>query len=292
MNRNSDKKSNNVFYKYKDEYGNMNARYYDEDDQDEFKSSSFNSFGFMRQGPIELAPKRKNEFIFKNDEIFDSFSTSINEQDSIFNFKEDYKKLSNFKSKPTEQDLFKADTFKEKSKEFDKKLENINEQVENFEEMLKSFEEKLSLLDENVNKINKHNKPRNLNSKFKDRNVDVLELDWFDSNSEIADKLTKSNPDYLIGSDIIYDPSIVKDLCRLFKLCLKTLESCSIIVVNCIRNEETIKSFEQELRQLQKDDENIKIQRTKLSSKLTYFDNLETDKSNKFVLYNICNDDD
>ena len=296
LSKDLDKKSNK-FYEYEDDEGNVSAKYYANDDttgefsSNSFKSGSMNGFGgsssFVRQGPLHLeSSTEKNEFDFRNefslnDKTADIFSYSNDKATDQLNNDDD--KLFGKKS----DDIFKVD-MDEKLKNFDYQRKKIEEKMISFEELLKSFEEKLSL-SENVNKQHRTvHRPTNLRNKDKD--VNVAELDWFSSDGEIIDQLNKYKPDYVIGSDIVYDPSIIPDLLRVFKLCLSTLD-CGLIIVCAIRNEDTIKQFEQQLRQFQKAEDGIKIQRNKLSAKLTYFDNVELSDT-KFVLYNIQNEDE
>lgn len=291
-----DKKSNK-FYEFEDEEGNKSAKYY-ETDTDEpseqfgssFGTSSFNGYGsFVRQGPMDLKQltKKKNEFDF--DDKFTKFSLN----DDIFS-------LSDGDSKQASADTFDDNSFgnslvrQSADKGINEKIKQFDKQLDNFEQMLLDFEKKLCV----VESEKRSERPRPMvnrqkcNSKNRNRNVSVSELDWFSSASEITSKLEKERPDYVIGSDIVYDPKIIPDLIRVFRLCLSTLD-CGIIIVCSIRNEETIKEFEQRLRRLQKEEEGITIQRNKLSSKLTYFnaysEHLEL-SGKKFVLYNIRND--
>ena len=230
---------------------------------------------------------KKNEF--DDDKFSTSFSlnNTNDKSENIFNFSVS-NNFSNELDSKLESNEKSNDELNEKIKQFDKQLIN-------FEELLKDFEQKLCVVEEeNRNKkttrLKIGNELNSLNSKKnRNKNVDLIELDWFASSNEIIDKLIKHKPDYVIGSDIIYDPKIITDLMRVFKLCLSHLD-CGLIIVCSIRNEETIKEFEQKLRQLQKDDSSIKIQRNKLSSKLSFFNNLELNNT-KFVLYNIRNDE-
>ena len=228
---------------------------------------------------LKQLTKKKSEFDF--DDKFTKFSLN----DDIFSFSDGFKDASadSFGDRSTGDDLIKEPADKginEKIKQFDKQLDN-------FEQMLLDFEKKLCVV-ESENKRAPPMPSKKSKSKNRNRNVSVKELDWFASANEIVSRLEKERPDYVIGSDIVYDPKIIPDLIRVFRLCLSTVD-CGIIIVCSIRNEETIKEFEQRLRRLQKEEDGITIQRNKLSAKLTYFEHLEL-TGTKFVLYNIRND--
>lgn len=284
----------NKFYEFEDDDGNKSAKYY-ETDTDEppeafgssFKTSSFNGFGsFVRQGPMDLKQltKKKNEFDF--DDKFNKFSLN----DDPFSLSDGFKDASadTFGRDSICSDLAGESTTADKG--ISEKIKQFDKQLDNFEQMLLDFEKKLCVV-EGENNSRPRVRPaasRNSKSKNRNRNVNVSELDWFSSANEIVSQLERIRPDYVIASDIVYDPKIIPDLIRVFRLCLSTLD-CGIIVVCSIRNEETIKEFEQRLRRLQKEEQSLTIQRNKLSAKLTYFENLEL-SGKKFVLYNIRND--
>ena len=286
----------NKFYEFEDEDGNKSAKYY-ETDTDEpaepfgssFKTSSFNGFGsFVRQGPMDLKQltKKKNEFDF--DDKFTKFSLN----DDIFSSSDGFKDPGAYGFGGGDSvctDLSLAGESAAADKGIKEKIKQFDKQLDNFEQMLLDFEKKLCVVEsESKSQRARPVASRKGNSKNRNRNVNVSELDWFSSANEIVSQLERVRPDYVIASDIVYDPKIIPDLIRVFRLCLSTLD-CGIIVVCSIRNEETIKEFEQRLRRLQKEEQGVTIQRNKLSAKLTYFENLEL-SGKKFVLYNIRND--
>lgn len=283
LNKNLDKKLNK-FYEFEDEEGNKSAKYYETDDNDDssepfgnsFKIGSFNGFGsFVRQGPMDLALNKKTSNEFDFDDKFTKFSLN------------DDKNYENTDIFSLSDNGFKDD--EEQDKELKEKIKKLDKHMVNFEQLLKDFEQKLCVVEDKNSLKTKSTIKKS--SKCRNKTVNVTDLDWFSSNDLIVEKLNKIKPDYLIGADIVYDPKIIPDLIRVFKLCLSTLDSIGIIIVCSIRNEETIKEFEQKLRQFQKTELNIKIQRNKLASKLTYFKNLELNTT-KFVLYNIRNEEE
>ena len=288
-----DKKSNK-FYEFEDEDGNKSARYYETDTdepQERFGSSfgagSFNGFGsFVRQGPMDLKQltKKKSEFDF--DEKFTKFSLN---DDPFSLHGGGFKNPGADKLGDSSVDLDSGLARESPDNGINEKIKQFDKQLDNFEQMLLDFEKKLCVVEnENRSERPRPMASRKRNTKNRNRNVTVSELDWFWSANEIVSKLEQERPDYVIGSDIVYDPKIIPDLIRVFRLCLSTLD-CGIIIVCSIRNDETIKEFEQRLRRLQKEEEGITIQRNKLSAKLTYFEHLELSGS-RFVLYNIRND--
>lgn len=64
-------------------------------------------------------------------------------------------------------------------------------------------------------------------------------LDW-DNVQDLSNDLL---PDIIIGSDIVYDPSILKPLCNVIKIFTRRNKNLEIYVANIIRNEDTYKQF-------------------------------------------------
>lgn len=64
-------------------------------------------------------------------------------------------------------------------------------------------------------------------------------LDW-DNVQDLSDDLL---PDVIIGSDIVYDPSILNPLCNVIKIFTSRNKNLDIYVANIIRNEDTYKQF-------------------------------------------------
>lgn len=67
----------------------------------------------------------------------------------------------------------------------------------------------------------------------------VMMLDW-DNVQNLSNDLL---PDVIIGSDIIYDPSILTPLCNVIKIFTIRNKNLEIYVANIIRNEDTYKQF-------------------------------------------------
>lgn len=67
----------------------------------------------------------------------------------------------------------------------------------------------------------------------------VMKLDW----NNVQDLSNDILPDVIIGSDIVYDPSILKPLCQVIKIFTSRNKNIEIYVANIIRNEDTYKQF-------------------------------------------------
>lgn len=67
----------------------------------------------------------------------------------------------------------------------------------------------------------------------------VMKLDW----NNVQDLSNDILPDVIIGSDIVYDPSNLKPLCKVIKTFTSRNKNIQIYVANIIRNEDTYKQF-------------------------------------------------
>ncbi|KAJ2952967.1 hypothetical protein O0L34_g7342 [Tuta absoluta] len=67
----------------------------------------------------------------------------------------------------------------------------------------------------------------------------LMMLDW----TRINDFLNDFVPDVLIGADIIYDPIILKPLCKIIEHFFNKNKSLVVYIANVIRNEDTYKKF-------------------------------------------------
>lgn len=64
-------------------------------------------------------------------------------------------------------------------------------------------------------------------------------LDW----NNVEDLSNDLLPDIIIGSDIVYDPSILKPLCNVMNTFTCRNTNLDIYVANIIRNEDTYRQF-------------------------------------------------
>ncbi|KAI5634104.1 lysine methyltransferase domain-containing protein [Phthorimaea operculella] len=70
-------------------------------------------------------------------------------------------------------------------------------------------------------------------------NIHLMMLDWNDINDFFYDIV----PDVIIGADIIYDPILLKPLCKVMKHFFDKNKSLEVYIANVIRNEDTYKAF-------------------------------------------------
>ena len=68
---------------------------------------------------------------------------------------------------------------------------------------------------------------------------DVSLLDW----EHCEDMMNNFVPDILIGSDIVYDPSIIGPLCKTIKMFFQRNSKLQVYIANINRNEETFATF-------------------------------------------------
>ncbi|KAG9022517.1 hypothetical protein FRB95_014671 [Tulasnella sp. JGI-2019a] len=79
--------------------------------------------------------------------------------------------------------------------------------------------------------------------------ISLKSYDWFDSllgssmRSAAAERLIEGNPDLIIGTDLVYDPSIVPALCATLKLVLSASDHAEALLALTVRRAETIVEF-------------------------------------------------
>jgi len=74
---------------------------------------------------------------------------------------------------------------------------------------------------------------------------EVRKLDWRSFSAEDVDALA---PDFVLASDVVFDPGLLPDLCRVISILLKR-PGCSGIVACAVRNPDTLAAFEAALKE-------------------------------------------
>ncbi|XP_063821906.1 protein-lysine N-methyltransferase EEF2KMT isoform X2 [Ostrinia nubilalis] len=105
------------------------------------------------------------------------------------------------------------------------------------EDVLKTIEENVSI---NFPMLKRHQMPESVLFKgTADVSLGIMNLDW----NHIDDVPSELCPDIIIGSDIIYDPAIIKPLCNVIKALCDKNENIKIYIAGVLRNEETYNMF-------------------------------------------------
>ncbi|XP_050668061.1 putative uncharacterized protein DDB_G0277003 [Leptidea sinapis] len=79
--------------------------------------------------------------------------------------------------------------------------------------------------------------------KIQNKILEVKKLDWYYADEYPVEDV----PDIIVGTDIVYDPSIIKALCNVLQIFFKKNSNLCVYIACVIRNESTFKLFLQNI---------------------------------------------
>ncbi|CAF3265184.1 unnamed protein product [Rotaria sp. Silwood2] len=78
------------------------------------------------------------------------------------------------------------------------------------------------------------------------KRIKIEELDW---NQYSIDENNQDCFNFILATDVVYDPSVIESLVKVIKILLQMNKQCSAYIANAIRNESTYNQFRQSLNE-------------------------------------------